>query len=501
MRTLVFAFLLSVLPTVLLAEKVALVIGNAAYEHVSPLANPTRDADAVSAALARQGFDVVIATDLTRSALYNTLRDFRDKADRADVAMVYYAGHGIEVGGQNYLIPVDARLSDERDADIEMIKMDAVLNQLSGAKKLKMVVLDACRDNPFVNKMKRENRGRNVGRGLALVSSAEAATLIAYAAAAGEVTPDGPDGRNSPFTSAFLAALDRPPSDVRILLGAVRDELSRTVPGAVPFVYSSLGAEQVIINPNSAQSEPERPQAAAAPAPAVQDEAQMLRDYAKAEFSGTVEAWEGFLEAYAGQSSHMLFILAQRARKQAEGAQIAALPSPSQAVRQSPETPADVPAVTVPSTAGPLADPAPPLLSREELKRDLQVALKDRGCYLSSIDGIWGRGSAAALSRFNRAAGTDLKLDTNSDPDLLAAVLERIERSDGVKCAAVRQAPKPARAAAAPKPSSNTPTAKPAPAAQAPEHAADSEPPKCRNKYGTLYGSDGGVNVGLPLCR
>lgn len=499
MRALFFAFFFSVLPAILSAEKVALVIGNGAYQHVSPLANPTRDARAVSVALERQGFEVVMATDLTRSALYDTLRGFRDKADRAEVAMVYYAGHGIEVGGQNYLIPVDARLSDERDADIEMIKMDAVLRQLSGAKTLKMVVLDACRDNPFVNQMRRENRGRNVGRGLAIVTDAEAATLIAYAAAAGEVTPDGAEGGNSPFTAAFLTALDRPPADVRILLGAVKDELSRTVPGAVPFVYSSLGAEQVIINPNSAPPETAAPQPA--PPPAVPDEGQMLRDYAKAEFSGTVEAWDDFLAAYSGQSSQLLFVLAQRARKQAEGAQVAALPPAAPTARQSPEPIAAVPAAPA---AAPLAAPATeaivPLPGQDELKRDLQAALKERGCYLGNIDGLWGRGSAAALSRFNSAAETDLTLDGNSAAELFAAALERVQRSDGVVCPVAAPAPKPARTTSAPRPAPSAPAAKPATAAAEPR-PAETAPPNCRKKYGTQYGSDGGSTFGLPLCR
>ncbi|MCV2890612.1 caspase family protein [Ruegeria aquimaris] len=509
MLRLVFALFFSLLPAVLWAEKVALVIGNASYQNVAPLANPGRDAEAVSAALSRQGFEVVKVTDLTRSALYNTLREFRDKADRAEVAMVYYAGHGIEVGGQNFLIPVDARLSDERDADLEMIGMDVVLRQLSGAKKLKMVVLDACRDNPFVQKMQRENRGRNVGQGLAIVSNAEAATLIAYAAAAGEVTPDGLAGQNSPFTSAFLKALDLPPADVRILLGAVRDELNRTVPGAVPFVYSSLGAEQVVINPNSAEP---APAPVVVETPVVNDEEQMLRDYAKAEFTGTVEGWDVFLETHAAQSSQLLYLLAQRTRSQLASQQVAALPPQTGTTeRTSAPPPVTAPvaplveeqkqaAVQLPVTLEPQPVPEPPapVLSRDELKRAVQAALKDRGCYRSSVDGIWGRGSLAALVRFNKAAGTDLHLNSNSDPEVFAAVLEQVEQNEEVICVVAQPAPKPARKTTAARQPATTATA-PAPAPAKP--AAKSGAPTCRPKYGTLYGSDGSLSVGLPLCR
>ncbi|MCU9839507.1 caspase family protein [Ruegeria sp. WL0004] len=518
MLRLVFALFFSLLPAVLWAEKVALVIGNASYQNVAPLANPGRDAEAVSAALSKQGFDVVKATDLTRSALYNTLRDFRDRADRADVAMVYYAGHGIEVGGQNFLIPVDARLSDERDADLEMIGMDVVLRQLSGAKKLKMVVLDACRDNPFVQKMQRENRGRNIGQGLAIVSNAEAATLIAYAAAAGEVTPDGPAGHNSPFTSAFLKALDLPPADVRILLGAVRDELNRTVPGAVPFVYSSLGAEQVVINPNSTKPEPPAP--VTTEKPVVHDEEQMLRDYAMAEFSGSVEAWDAFLETHASQSSQLLYLLAQRTRAQLAGQKIAALPpqtgTAERATDPAPVTTSVAPpageqqqaAVQIPAIPVPEPQPAPqpqaPALSRDELKRAVQAALKDRGCYRSSVDGIWGRGSLAALVRFNEAAGTDLHLDSNADAEVFAAVLKVVEQSEEVICAAAQPTPKPARKTTTARKPSTTSTAtvqQAAPDPTPPKPAVKSGAPTCRPKYGTLYGSDGSLSVGLPICR
>lgn len=517
MLRLVFALFFSLLPAVLWAEKVALVIGNASYQNVAPLANPGRDAEAVSVALSRQGFEVVKATDLTRSALYNTLREFRDKADRADVAMVYYAGHGIEVGGRNFLIPVDARLSDERDADLEMIGMDVVLRQLSGAKKLKMVVLDACRDNPFVQKMQRENRGRNVGQGLAIVSNAEAATLIAYAAAAGEVTPDGLAGQNSPFTSAFLKALDLPPADVRILLGAVRDELNRTVPGAVPFVYSSLGAEQVVINPNSAEP---TPAPVVVDKPVVNDEEQMLRDYAKAEFTGTVEGWDVFLETHAAQSSQLLYLLAQRTRSQLANQQVAALPPQTGTTeRASPSAPLTIPvvppsgeqqqaAVQTPVVPMPepksTSEPQAPALSRDELKRAVQAALKDRGCYRSSVDGIWGRGSLAALVRFNEAAGTDLHLDSNSDTEVFAAVLEEVEQSEEVICAVVQPSPKPTRKTTTVRKPSTTSTAtvqQAAPDPTPPKPAVKSGAPTCRPKYGTLYGSDGSLSVGLPICR
>jgi len=202
-----------------LAENVALIIGNSAYTAVATLDNPSNDSVAVAAALTQQGFDVMRTDDLDRNQMYDALRTFRNMADKAEFALVYYAGHGIEVGGKNFLVPVDAWLEDERDASVEMISLDVVMRQISGASLVKMVVLDACRNNPFVTKMKRENTGRNVGVGLGNIQTAQADTLIAYAAAAGEITPDGVNGGNSPFTQAFVNALHGPPADVRRLLG------------------------------------------------------------------------------------------------------------------------------------------------------------------------------------------------------------------------------------------------------------------------------------------
>ena len=126
MRQLLF-LLFFLVPGLAAAEKVALVIGNSQYRNVATLPNPTRDADAVARALVAQGFNVVLAKDLRRSDMFDTLRNFRDRADAAEIAMIYYAGHGIEIGGRNYLIPVDARVTDARDARLEMVELDDML--------------------------------------------------------------------------------------------------------------------------------------------------------------------------------------------------------------------------------------------------------------------------------------------------------------------------------------------------------------------------------------
>ena len=190
-----------------------LVIGISAYKNVPLLPNPVRDAAAVAEALRRTGFQTVtLLTDLPKEQLVDALRNFAQLADAADWAVVYYAGHGIEMGGSNYLIPVDARLSTDRDVGFEAVPMDQVLSAVDGAKKLRVVLLDACRDNPFANQMRRtlNTASRSIGRGLASIEP-ESGTLVVYAAKHGETALDG-SGANSPFATALIKNIQIPRS-------------------------------------------------------------------------------------------------------------------------------------------------------------------------------------------------------------------------------------------------------------------------------------------------
>ena len=206
-----------------LAEKrVALVIGNAAYQNVPRLPNPVNDGNTIAATLKGAGFDVVDNRhDLSAADTRRALRDFADRSRDADIAVVYYAGHGIEVDGGNYLIPVDAKL--ERDTDVydEALSLDRVLLAVEPAKKLRLVILDACRDNPFSKTMKRTVASRAIGQGLAKVEPNSPNLLIAYSAKAGSTAADG-DGKNSPFTAALSKHLTTPGLDVPGLRAATR---------------------------------------------------------------------------------------------------------------------------------------------------------------------------------------------------------------------------------------------------------------------------------------
>lgn len=319
--------LLFLLPANAMAEKrVALIIGVSKYQHVPQLANPARDAAAMGDLFKNAGFDVVdLKRDLSVSDMRRTLRDFAAAAATADMAAVYYAGHGIEVNGVNYLIPADARLASDYDVEDETVSLDRVLKAIEPAKKLRMVILDACRENPFQKTMQRSVGTRAISRGLAEVDPQLNNTVVAYAAKGGALASDG-DGGNSPFALALVKHITSPGLDLRLAFGRVRDEVKRlTNNRQEPFVYASLGGDTVALVPPVAApvAPPPDPQAAA------------RRDYELAAQVGTKEAWELFL------ASHNTGLYAGLARSQlgklneAETARLKADAARSQAEKQA----------------------------------------------------------------------------------------------------------------------------------------------------------------------
>jgi tetratricopeptide (TPR) repeat protein len=227
-------------------RRIALVIGNSAYENIPALPNPERDATLVGDVLKRTGFEsVTVLSNLRKDALTAALRNFATQAENADWAVVYYAGHGMEVGGINYMIPVDARIAADRDIGFEGVPLEQVLNAAERAKKLRLVILDACRDNPFASQMKRTMTvaSRSVTRGLAAVEP-EAGTLVVYAAKDGETAIDG-DGNDSPFALAFVKNLQTPGLEIRRLFDYVRDDvMEATGRKQKPFSYGSISGRQ-----------------------------------------------------------------------------------------------------------------------------------------------------------------------------------------------------------------------------------------------------------------
>jgi uncharacterized caspase-like protein len=248
------------------AKRIALVIGNADYR-IGPLSNPGNDAAAVATALQTQlKFDtVVLKRNLDADAFRAALREMARASRGAELGVIFFAGHGVEVGGRNFLIPVDANLAAARDVELEAIALDTVLAQLDGVTRLKLVILDACRNNPFAL----AGATRSVRRGFAAVEP-EGNTLVAYAAKDGTTADDGEGHPNSPFTGALLKHIVRPGLEIRQLFGYVRDEvIAATGRQQQPFLYGSLGGQGVFLYPQTTapESSPSPPASGMAPAP------------------------------------------------------------------------------------------------------------------------------------------------------------------------------------------------------------------------------------------
>jgi uncharacterized caspase-like protein len=463
-------------------KRVALVIGNSAYQNAPLLPNPVNDSATMELTFRQAGFDVVEARhDLTALETRRALRDFADKASDADIAVIYYAGHGIEVDGANYLIPVDARLERDNDVYDEAFSLDRVLVAVEPAKKLRLVILDACRDNPFAKTMKRTIASRAIGRGLAKVEPNGPNTLIAYSAKAGSTAADG-DGKNSPFTLALTKHLTTPGLDVRRAFGFVRDDvLKATANHQEPFVYGSLGGDDVPLVPAPA------PAVSSQPAPALNPSADIRRDYELALQIGNKAAFNAFLaqhpdgfyaslaklqlekimaeEAHATATEKAKQAEQERARLAAEGARkdaqataeadakaaeqarlaterakqaaqdqaadaerkrlAAASATTAAPAATAPAAPAaDKPANVAALTAGP---------SRADMTRSVQNELRRVGCLAAPADGDWNAASQRSLSLFNKSAGTRLDIKT-VNADTLDAIKQKPSRVCPIVC-------------------------------------------------------------------
>jgi uncharacterized caspase-like protein len=457
-------------------KRVALVVGNSAYQNVPPLRNPANDAAMMEVTFRQAGFDVVDARhDLSAQETRQALRQFSDSAQDAEIAVIYYAGHGIEVDGINYLIPVDARLERDNDVFDEALSLDRILLAVEPARQLWLVILDACRDNPFAKTMKRTVASRAIGRGLAKVEPDSPNLLIAYSAKAGSTAQDG-NGSNSPFTMALARHLTTPGLDIRKAFGFVRDDvLKSTGNQQEPFVYGSLGGEDVALVPGLSTAQ--------APVPNAQ--AETRRDYELALQIGNKAAFDAFLaqhpdgfyaslarlqlEKIAAEQAHTAAVEKanqaeqERARLAAEGAQkevqakaeadaraadqarIAAEKAKQVAQQEAADaerkradrTPdaASAPAPsTTPAPAAALPDkvaslnPSPPGLTKS-----VQTELRRVGCLTQPADGNWNETSRRSLSLFNRNAGTTLDVKT-VNADTLDTIKQKPSRVCPLTC-------------------------------------------------------------------
>jgi uncharacterized caspase-like protein len=250
-----------------MSEYKALIIGNSAYRFTSPLKNPVNDAVALAAALERLGFTVVRGLDLASAAMDSRISEFAESLGGAKIVFFYYAGHGMQIDGRNYLLPVDFDpRAKQHTLGAGLVSMDKVLNNLTGGQSVSIVILDACRDNPLASKLSAEiksgryvtlsgDRGvQIIGKGLAEIKGS-VGTLIAYATQPGNVAADG-DGAHSPFADGLLRFIESPGLDIRDILTQVRKHvIKETQSRQIPWDHSSL-VERVYLKRKLERSAP-----------------------------------------------------------------------------------------------------------------------------------------------------------------------------------------------------------------------------------------------------
>ena len=372
------------------AKRVALVIGNNDYRNVSALANPGNDAADVSVSFERLGFDVLTVRNGTYDAMRKGFLEFARRARGSEIAIVFFAGHGMEVGGENYLIPVDAELKADVDVDHEAIALKSVMPLVENASQLGLVILDACRNNPFSAKMQRTVRTRAVSRGLAAVEPT-GNVLIAFAAREGTTAADG-QGRNSPFTASLLKHLETPGLEINFLFRNVRDDvLQATRKEQWPFVYGSLSKEAIYLKAALP---------VVAPPPVVQGPA------------ADEVVWNLVKDSRdPGQFTRFVSEFPKSAHRAEAERRLAALKAAQDAER----------------VAAAAAAQSAAAAGRAELARSLQLELKRVGCYDDPVSGEFGAPARDALNRFAKfAAVTIAKSDEVSSETL--SVIRRFDR-------------------------------------------------------------------------
>jgi len=422
-------------------RRVALVIGNSAYQFTPHLPNPTNDAEAMAAALQRLGFDVSKGIDLDRTGIEGIIREFTRKLPGADVALFFYAGHGMQVARQNYLIPVDAQLADETDLHFEATDLNLVLSLMEREPRVNLVFLDACRDNPLSQKLARtmgSTRSAAIGRGLALVDVQDG-SFIAFATQPDNVALDG-EGNHSPFTAALLSHIETPGLSLSDMMIRVRNDVKSATNGQqVPKEESSL-TSSFYFQPAAvvAATTPAEPADAAVPPTTSAVDKEVV-------FWNSIKdsASPGQFEAYLAQFPDGTFAPLARVRLAELTAKPAAAENDQLASLTTPEA----------------ADPAPEQIERSigltrQGRSRVQLALTLLGYGTGGTDGVLGPKSRAAISAWQTDQGDTATgyLTTKQHAALLNAASPKLATWDAEqKRIAAEKAKQQAAAAAAAK--------------------------------------------------
>ncbi len=429
--------------------KVALVIGNGAYRIVPELPNPPNDAADVAAALTRIGFSVRLVTNVSYDEMRRALLEFSGKARNSEMAVVFFAGHGMEVAGENWLIPVDAELKTDVDTEQEAISLRAVMLMVSSASRLGLVVLDACRNNPFLAKMKRTISTRAVSRGLNSIEPTNN-VLVAYSAKDGTTALDG-DGRNSPFTTALLRYLETPGLEVSFLFRNVRDDvIVATGSEQQPFTYGSLPKEAIyLIPPPAAPPSVGADQVTWSLLKETTDQAALKRfttQYPNSALRTDAEARIAALAAETAKTGpEQLTWEMVKDSKEPDQLRRFVERFPNSSLR--PVAEARISALS----ADVQKSPSTSLTDPHELARSLQFELKRLGCFTGAVNGEFDEATKAAWRNFTKLSSISMPEEPSSDAlKALRSVNDRIcplvcsvgQHAEGEQCVANRPSTK-----------------------------------------------------------
>jgi uncharacterized caspase-like protein len=520
-------------------RRVALVVGNSAYASTASLRNPRNDASDMAQTLKKLGFEVEVGLDLDQQNFAVAIEKFARALDGADVGLFFYAGHGLQLNDKNYLVSINAKLENEFLMSSETIDLTSIVRLMESKAAVNLVFLDACRNNPLAENLRRglevTKRSANLGRGLARIEPASRDTLIAFAAAPGQVAADG-DDRNSPFTASLLKNIPRPAVEVSVMLKEVSADVRRVTNNSqrpqqlsdMSRTFYFAAASPVVASDASA---PE--QVAKAPAPAGPPVAQQMDDRAfdvafwnAAQTANDCDAVRAYLQRFPNGIFVELGKLSERRLCGAQRKVNVAEPTDRQEMAAIPLTPASPPVVpaqpalssvaSMPGTiAAPTSEPtrpaggavvaalpepvtaAPPAIratgpSSQDLARTVQLELYRLGCGPSSADGKWNGVTREGLRRFSRAARVKLDLEAPSNAAIAALQKQngrvcplecgRGMQAHGDTCVAVRHEPPP-RSRKADRPQRRR--------HEAVETVAAPPPPMMMGPYGGGFGGGG----------
>lgn len=444
----IFFLLIMAMPTPSQAAKrVALVIGNSAYTHATPLRNPKNDAEVIAAVLEKLGFQVVKGIDLAYRDFGRTIGKFRSALEEADVALFFYAGHGLQVNGNNYLAPIDAELQHEDSLEFEAVTLKTILRLMERRERTNLVFLDACRDNPLARNLARGmgTRSTAIERGLAREETG-IGTMIAFATQPGNVALDG-EGKHSPFTEALVKHIETPGLDIANLMRKVRlDVIDTTGRQQVPWNHSSLTGSFMFKDKPVEE-------------PKVEENAVEMAMWLTASTTDTEKGYRLYLKRYpdgarASEAQAKLTAIGERVRKaeadrkalQAEREHMAKerkefakrLEELEAQARARPEGAAEKKrevAALATNAASAAKDAEAPTRDISKLTLALQTELNRVGCDSGPLDGQWGRKGRDALTRFNTYAKLALPI---AEPTLQAvdSIKEKKTRICPVEAAA-----------------------------------------------------------------